>query len=65
MTVAQLIVACRAALEHYEDGDAVAALAALEGIHADRLPDAPEWVARELERRADVCGRFLRLLAIG
>jgi hypothetical protein len=49
-TVARLIVATTRALELYQAGDLPAALAALDGIEADPLPDRPEWIATQLER---------------
>lgn len=52
MKTADLIVKISHALEAYEAGDRPAALLALEGLHGAPLPDRPEWLATELERRA-------------
>lgn len=51
MKNAQLIVAVSRSLEAYADGDRAGALAALDGITADPIPDRPAWIANELERR--------------
>lgn len=53
MKLTTLTVAATRALEAYEAGDLQGALAILEGIEAAPLPDRPEWIAHELERRAD------------
>ena len=50
--IAPLIVRVSRALEAYEAGDKPAALAALEGLQAAPVPDRPEWLAVEMERRA-------------
>lgn len=50
-SVASLIVAASNALELYQAGDLPAALAALGGFDPDPLPERPEWIATELERR--------------
>lgn len=56
MKNAQLIVAASNALELYEAGDKQAALDRLQGIFAAPLPDHPEWIASELEKRANLPG---------
>jgi F420-0:gamma-glutamyl ligase-like protein len=53
MKLTILTVATVRALEAYEAGDLRGALASLEGIEAAPLPDRPEWIAHELEQRAD------------
>jgi hypothetical protein len=50
--VARLIVATIRALNLYEAGVLPGALAALDGHAPAPLPDRPEWIASELERRA-------------
>ena len=52
MKTAELIVRISRALEAYEGGDKPAALQALDGLHGAPLPDRPEWLAVEMERRA-------------
>lgn len=52
-SVARLIVAVTKSLEAYQSGNLPAALSALGGYAPGALPDRPEWIANELERRAD------------
>jgi hypothetical protein len=56
-SVARLIVAAAYALEHYDAGDLPAALAALDGMEADPLPDHPCWLAAALAQRSAVTMR--------
>ncbi len=52
MKITPMIIAISAALEHYEQGDLQGALKLLENFEVERLPDRSEWLAMQLERRA-------------
>lgn len=51
LRVAPLIVATSTALERYEAGDLSGALEVLKPYAPQPLPDRPEWLLRQIEKR--------------